>query len=163
MLLIAQGVDDVQPWGRRREGRDLGMCVGANHEGWNPAFKVSRDILERLASAVGELRRKIQRVTAELVDGHFERGARPKRRFLEQHGHVPSLKCMRGRRLEGQMSVRFQLRGQVEQPDRGCGSTDRGWRENPCPASPGVLPGSCSIFAVDANVLGAQVAGPDRR
>src|SRR5512134_3156020 len=52
VLLIAQGVDDVQPWRRRSEDGYFLVSVGPNHQRGDPALEVSRDILERFARAI---------------------------------------------------------------------------------------------------------------
>ena len=113
MLLVGERIDDMQLTAGRGDDGGFFLLVGSNHQRAHPALEVARDVLERLADAFGELRRKMQRVAAELADGDLERRPRPQRRLLEQQRDVQPGEC--GRRLTSEPAVDLHLRGGRQQ------------------------------------------------
>ncbi len=117
MFLIAQRVDDMEPRRLCRKRRHVRVLVGSNHQRLDPAFKVAPDVLQRFATAGGKLFGELQCVPTELMHGDLERRAGAKRRFFEQHRHVAPPERVRGGRLVRKVALRFQLCGEVDQPD----------------------------------------------
>jgi hypothetical protein len=72
VLFVGERVDDVQAARGAGERLDLRLPERPDDERGNPALEVARNVLQRLAGAVGELRRKVQRVAPELADRDFE-------------------------------------------------------------------------------------------
>ena len=121
MFLVAERVDDAQHRCRRGERGQLVVRVGPDDERLDPALEIPRHVLQRLAAAIGKLRRDVERIPAQLAHRNLEGRARPQRRLFEQHPHVGTAERIRGRRMVRQRTLRLQLHGQVEQPREAAG------------------------------------------
>jgi hypothetical protein len=116
MFLVAERVDDAQHRRRRGERCQLVVRVSPDDERLYPSLEIPRHVLQRLAAAVGKLRRNIQRISAEVADRYLERGAGPQRRFFEQHPDVGAAERVGRRCLVRERPFRLQLYGHVKQP-----------------------------------------------
>jgi hypothetical protein len=76
MLFVGQGVDHVHLQRRPRDGLDLLLREGSNHQRMHPALEIARDVLHRFACSAGEFGRNVERTGAELADRDLERRSR---------------------------------------------------------------------------------------
>ena len=85
---------------------------GADDDAEDPALEVARDVLDRLAPAERDVRRRLDHVAAELADRDRERRARAQRRLVEEQRDVPAGE-RRARAARPACARRLQRRRQI--------------------------------------------------
>ena len=111
MLLVGQRVDDMQLFGRGRELLEQPMRERADDDRVHPSCQVARDVGHRFPASERRIGQERHHMTAELAHGDLESRTRPKRRLLEEHGHVTAAQEVGGGRLSAKRSVGLYLRG----------------------------------------------------
>ncbi|HRN19445.1 MAG TPA: hypothetical protein PLU66_10210 [Trueperaceae bacterium] len=112
MQEVRKPVDDGD-LGVPRELDERAMTVGAGHDAVHPAVQVAGDVAHRLAHAPADVvLAEEDGVTAQLGHGDVERGARPERLLLEDHGEGLVLHERRPRPV---LPGRLELYGAVDQ------------------------------------------------
>ena len=114
MLLVTEGVDDVQ---LRCDFRDLrqallGECPDDDRV--NPALEIARDVLDGLTIGVHHVSRDLDDVAAQLADANRKGDARAERRLLEQQPNVLAIERVPGGRLHALDALALDLGGQLQ-------------------------------------------------
>ena len=112
MLLVSEGVHDVQI---RRSCGEAGESIlreRAHDRAGDPALEVARDVFDGLAGAQRDLGRWLDDLATEFANGDHERRSRAQRRLLEEQRDVLTREGLSAR--PSGAALPLQLGGQIE-------------------------------------------------